>query len=136
MTISLRSRSDTDMLPTIFVASIFASIFSGLWVLTSNQGFVLLPFDLAYSVSLGVFQIGLGFLLFTLGARHLPAIELTLLSLTEIIIGPILVWIGIGEIPTRTTLLGGTIIIAAIVIMAVLSSTQPDKNRSIEAPFT
>lgn len=136
MTISLRSRSDTDMLPAIFFASIFASIFSGICILSSNQGFVLLPLDLAYSVSLGIFQIGLGFLLFTLGARHLPAIDLTLLSLTEIIVGPILVWIGIGEIPTHATLLGGVIIIAAIVIMAVLSRTQPEKSHSVETPFS
>ena len=49
-----------------------------LGLLGLGQGFLLLPLDLAYSISLGTFQIGLGFLLFTLGAWHLPAVELTL----------------------------------------------------------
>ena len=95
------------MLPTILYASLFASLFAAVAITASHDGFDLLPIDLTYSISLGIFQIGLGFLLFTLGARHLPAVELNLLSLTEIIVGPILVWIVIGEIPINSTLIGG-----------------------------
>ena len=124
------------MLPTILYASLFASVFSALGIVTSHENFALLPTDLGYSISLGVFQIGLGFLLFTLGARHLPAVDLTLLSLTEIIVGPILVWIGIGEIPTYSTLIGGAIIISAIIIMGILGATQSDYAASVKTKFT
>ena len=86
--------------------------------------------------SLGIFQIGLGFLLFTLGARHLPAVELNLLALTEIILGPILVWIGIGEIPSNATLIGGAIIISAIVAIAILGATQSKHPVKVETPFS
>ena len=65
----------------------------------------------------------------------LTAIKLTLLSLTEIIIGPMLVWVGIGEIPTRTNLFGGVIIIVTIVIMAALGDTQLKKIHRAGSPF-
>lgn len=136
MTISLRSRTDTDMLPTILYASLFASLFAGAAIIALHEGFVLLPIDLTYSISLGIFQIGLGFLLFTLGARHLPAVELNLLALTEIILGPILVWIGIGEIPSNATLIGGAIIISAIVVIAILGATQSKQPVKVETPFS
>jgi drug/metabolite transporter (DMT)-like permease len=135
MAVSLRSRADTDMLPTILYASVFASLVAAVAIVASHDGFNLLPLDLTYSISLGIFQIGLGFLLFTLGARHLPAVELSLLSLTEIIVGPILVWIGIGEIPTNATLVGGAIIISSIVVIAILGATQSKYLAKIQKPF-
>lgn len=136
MAISLRSKTDTDMLPTVLYASLFASLFAAFAIVASHEGFVLIQIDLMYSVSLGIFQIGLGFLLFTLGARHLPAVELNLLSLTEIIVGPILVWIGIGEIPTTSTLVGGAIIIFAIVVIAILGATESKRTAIIKTPFS
>ena len=125
MTISLRSRPGIDMLPTILHASLLASVFSALVILFTNQSFSLIPIDLGYSVSLGVFQIGLGFLLFTQGAKHLPAAELSLLSLTEIIVGPLLVWLVIHEIPNTSTLIGGAIIISAIMVVAIVQISKP-----------
>jgi len=133
MTISLRYQKNVDKLPTILYGSIFASVFSLVGVLIYQDGFRLLPMDLIYSVSLGIFQIGFGFLLFTAGARHLLAVELTLLSLTEIIVGPILVWIGIGEIPTKATMIGGSIIISAIILVAIfgsINSQAPGQHQS------
>jgi len=65
----------------------------------------------------------------------LIAIKLALFSLPEIIIGPRLVWVGIGKIPTRTTLFSGVIIIVTIVIMAVLGDTQRKKIHRAGSPF-
>ena len=70
----------------------------------------------------GIFQIGLGFVLFTAGAKYLQAVELTLLSLTEVIAGPIIVWIVISEIPSTPSLTGGALILAAIILMALMAS--------------
>ena len=71
---------------------------------------------------MGWFQIGLGFVLFTAGAKYLQAVELTLLSLTEVIAGPIIVWIVISEIPSTPSLTGGALILAAIILMALMAS--------------
>ena len=55
-----------------------------------------------------------GLLIYTAGSRHLPAAELALLALTEVVLGPIWVWLGIGETPSLATLSGGAVVLAAI----------------------
>lgn len=136
MTISLRSQVGSDMLPTILYASFFASVVSAFGIISSGNQFDLLPLDLIYSISLGIFQVGLGFILFTYAAHHLPAVELTLLSLTEIILGPILVWIGIGELPTSATMIGGVFIFVAIVLIAILGTQQRTHTTGVKTPFS
>ena len=97
----------------------------------TGSGLIVTPIDLVYSSSMGIFQVGAGFMLFTIGARHLLAVELTLLSLTEIIAGPILVWMFIGEIPSWGAFAGGFLILGAIVAMALLgASTTATASRT------
>ena len=128
LTITLRMRRTTDMLPAILFASLFATLFALTGMLWDGDSLILTPKDLSLSVSLGVFQVGLGFMLYTAGSRHLPAVELTLLSLTEVIVGPILAWLGADEVPSTTTLAGGALILLAIVTLAVLGQRhQPAK---------
>ena len=62
--------------------------------------------------------------MFTLGARHVPAAELTLLSLTELALAPIWVWLAVGEVPSGSTLLGGAIIIGAIAYQALYGTRR------------
>ena len=59
-------------------------------------------------------QIGLGLTLYTLGSRHIAAAELTLLSMTEVLLGPLWVWLVFGEVPAALTLLGGAIVLSAV----------------------
>ena len=128
LTITLRMRRSTDMLPAILFASLFATLFALTGMLWDGDSLILIPKDLSLSISLGVFQVGLGFMLYTAGSRHLPAVELTLLSLTEVIVGPILAWLGADEVPSTTTLAGGALILLAIVTLAVLGQRhQPAK---------
>ena len=129
LTITLRMRRSTDMLPAILFASLFATLFALTGMLWDGDSLILIPKDLSLSISLGVFQVGLGFMLYTAGSRHLPAVELTLLSLTEVIVGPILAWLGADEVPSTTTLAGGALILLAIVTLAVLGQRhQPAKT--------
>jgi drug/metabolite transporter (DMT)-like permease len=120
LTITLRMRRTIDMLPAILFASLFATLFALTGMLWDGNSLILTPKDLSLSISLGVFQVGLGFMLYTAGSKHLPAVELTLLSLTEVIVGPILAWLGADEVPSTTTLAGGALILLAIVTLAVL----------------
>jgi DME family drug/metabolite transporter len=84
---------------------------------------LLTPRDLALCAVMGAAQVGCGLALFTLGARHVPVAELTLLSLTELALAPIWVWLALGEVPSGYTLIGGAIIVTAIVFHA-LSGTR------------
>ena len=131
MTITLRANHTNDLLPTIFLASITATIFALIMMIIRSDAFILQTMDWIYSSGMGIFQIGLGFLLFTSGARHLKAVEMTLLSLTEIIAGPFLVWIFLDESPSKAALSGGTLILGAIVVLAILGSNSEEENSKV-----
>jgi drug/metabolite transporter (DMT)-like permease len=72
--------------------------------------------DLAYLVLLGAVQMGLGLALFTVGARLIAAAEVALITLLEVVLGPLWVWLAFGETPDTATLVGGAIVVLAVVI--------------------
>ena len=113
-TIALRWGKLEDMLPAVFLAGIFAIAVSGLICLWRGYGFDLPSNDILIAVCLGVFQVGLGLVIFTIGSRVVPASELALLSMTEVLLGPLWVWIFIGETASLYTLVGGAILLLAI----------------------
>ncbi|MEE9595187.1 MAG: DMT family transporter, partial [Acidiferrobacterales bacterium] len=98
----------------------FASIIAGTVILATGIGFVVSGYDLSLCATLGIGQIGCGLILFTIGSRYVPAAELALLSLTEVVLGPLWVWIGVGEVPSLWTFLGGVIVLAAVTGRALL----------------
>jgi drug/metabolite transporter (DMT)-like permease len=72
--------------------------------------------DVFWLATLGIGQIGLGFALLTVGARLIPAAQVGLITLLEVVLGPLWVWLALDERPSTLTLAGGAIVIAAIVI--------------------
>jgi drug/metabolite transporter (DMT)-like permease len=72
--------------------------------------------DFLWLAALGIGQIGLGFALLTVGARLIPAAQVGLITLLEVVLGPLWVWLALNERPTTLTLVGGAIVIVAIVI--------------------
>ncbi|MGB7270187.1 MAG: DMT family transporter, partial [Albidovulum sp.] len=113
-TVALRWGRTGEMLPSVFLSGLFAVVvtfgicqFSGLSVALSLQ-------DGAISMGMGVFQVGAGLILYTLGSRSLPAAELALLSLAEVLLGPLWVWLFLGETASFNTLIGGAVLLAAI----------------------
>jgi drug/metabolite transporter (DMT)-like permease len=81
--------------------------------------------DLMLLAGLGIGQIGLGLIFLTIGARLIPAAEVALITLLEIVLGPLWVWIALSEQPSATTLAGGAIVLAAVVIQAVGAPDEP-----------
>ncbi len=109
--VALRYGRQVDMLPTACVAGVVTAAVSG----AIAESYVYTAGDLALSATMGVVQVGIGMILFTMGSRHLPAAELTLLSLTEVVLGPLWVWLAMDEAPNALTLAGGAIVFAAII---------------------
>ena len=72
--------------------------------------------DIGWLAALGIGQIGLGFALLTVGARLIPAAQVGLITLLEVVLGPLWVWLALDERPSTLTLVGGAIVIVAIVI--------------------
>ena len=80
--------------------------------------------DLGLLVALGVGQIGLGLVFLTIGGRLIPAAEVALITLLEVVLGPLWVWIFLSEQPSAATLAGGAIVLAAVAIQAGGASGQ------------
>ena len=72
----------------------------------------------------GRFVPGAGLVLYTIGSKTVPAAELTLLSLAEVVLAPLWVWLAIGEVPTHYTMIGGAILLLAIAGNALLGARQ------------
>jgi drug/metabolite transporter (DMT)-like permease len=83
--------------------------------------------DLAFLVLLGVGQMGLGLAFLTVGARLIPAAEVALITLLEVVLGPLWVWIAFAEKPALTALIGGIVVILAV----LLQTTQRMQPRAM-----
>ena len=112
--VALRSNKTQDMMPAIFLSGVFAVVIAGTMCLSVGLTFELPANDIAISLCLGVFQLGLGLTLFTVGSKVVPAAELALLSMSEVVLGPIWVWLALGETAAFSTLLGGGVLLGAI----------------------
>jgi drug/metabolite transporter (DMT)-like permease len=81
--------------------------------------------DVLALAALGAGQIGLGLVFLTIGARLIPAAQVALISLLEVVLGPLAVWLAIGERPTTATLVGGVIVVLAVLIQAGARTPAP-----------
>jgi drug/metabolite transporter (DMT)-like permease len=113
-TVALRWGKSGEMLPAVFLSGVYAIIITGVICLAIGAPLILSWNDGGIAMGMGVFQVGAGLILYTLGSKTVPAAELTLLSLAEVLLGPLWVWLFLGETITAYTLIGGTILLAAI----------------------
>ncbi len=117
--VALRWGKDDEMLPAVFLSGCFAIIITFLICLFLKQSLSLSFRDIAISFSMGIFQVGGGLVLYTIGSKALSAADLTLLSLAEVVLGPVWVWLFLGELASNNTLIGGSILLLAIITNAV-----------------
>ena len=114
--ISLRWRKETPKFTTVAVAGLFCAIFSTI-VLTFADANFLTTFRNSSLSALHGLLVCSGLILYSMGSKNLPAADLTLLSLTEVIGGIFWVWLpifGINEVPSNNTIIGGFIITFAL----------------------
>ena len=113
-TIALRWGRSENMLPAVCFGGTFTVVVAGGMCLGLGQSLALPLNDLALSLGLGVFQLGTGLTVYTLGSRSVPAAEIALLSMTEVLLGPFWVWLFLGELAGPYTLAGGALLLGAI----------------------
>jgi drug/metabolite transporter, DME family len=118
-TVALRWGKSGEMLPSVFLSGLFAIVITSVICLSLGLGFALSLNDTGIALGMGVFQVGAGLVLYTLGSKSVPAVELTLLSMAEVLLGPVWVWLFLGETAARSTLIGGFLLLAAITGNAV-----------------
>ena len=116
--VALRWGKDDEMLPSVFLSGCFAIIITFLICLFFKQSLSVSFQDIAISFSMGIFQVGGGLVLYTIGSKALSAADLTLLSLAEVVLGPVWVWLFLGELASNNTLIGGGVLLLAIITNA------------------
>ena len=106
----LRKKREIDMLPATCIGGLVMGGVAGFFadnLIVSNH-------DLVIALLMGCVQFGIGFMCFTIATRYILASEVALFSLTESILGPIWVWIGVGEKPSILTLIGSAIVLVCV----------------------
>jgi drug/metabolite transporter (DMT)-like permease len=109
-----RHRRDISMAPALCLSQALVLVAVGPLAHPGTVGL----HDLLLIVVLGVGQIGLGLAFLTIGARLIPAAEVALITLLEVVLGPLWVWLVLSERPSATTLAGGTVVVAAVALQA------------------
>ena len=113
-TITLRWGRLEDMMPAVVLGGLFSMIVAALVLAVQGEGLAVLPRDGAIAMAMGALQLAIGMALYTLGSRVIPAAELTLLSMVEVLLAPVWVWLLLGETATAGTFLGGAVLMAAV----------------------
>jgi drug/metabolite transporter (DMT)-like permease len=111
-----RHRRDVSMAPATGLAQLMLLLAAAPVALAGNTS-VGVP-DVLWLALFGAGQIGLGLILLTIGARLIPAAQVALISLLEVVLGPLWVWLAVGERPGAGTLVGGAIVVAAVIVQA------------------
>lgn len=112
--VAIRYARGTDLIPAVAVSGFLAA----LMVVPLLPGYAISLHDLGFAMLQGVLISGLCNGLYTICARHLPAAELTLLSLLESVLSPLWVWLVINEVPSELTLVGGAVVLSAVALQA------------------
>lgn len=113
-----RHRRDVSMAPATCLSQLLVLLVAAPFVAPGAAG----SLDLVLLAALGITQIGLGFVFLTIGGRLIPAGEVALITLLEIVLGPLWVWMFLSEEPPTATLIGGAIVLGAVLLEA---RTQP-----------
>jgi drug/metabolite transporter (DMT)-like permease len=111
----IRGKRSVDMLPATCLSGIVMAGVAAVFI----ESLVISNHDLAIAIIMGCLQFGIGFWCFTVASRYIMASEVALFSLTESILGPIWVWIGIGEEPSRLTLMGSAVVLVSVVAYCI-----------------
>jgi len=120
--VTLRWRKETPKFTTVAVAGLFCFVFASIMILITQQPF----FSTSYNSSMFSLHGSLvcfGLILYSIGSKAIPAAELTLLSLTEVIGGIFWVWLplfGINEIPSTYTIVGGFFLFISLVYYSLI----------------
>ena len=127
-TVIVRRNRHVNMLPTLLVSTVLIVFIAGV---TRYHSLTISTDDLVLCVVWGGVLSGFTSVCFIVASRHLAAAELTLFMLLEFALGPVWVWLFMNEIPSRWTLLGGSLVVLAVVTRALVELRQPLSSGSV-----
>jgi len=122
-TVIVRRHREVRMTAAAGLASVFSALFAWPPARPLEAG----PADLALLALFGAAQLGFGLVLFTAGARLIPVADASLIAVLESVLGPVWVWLALGETPAPAALVGGAIILAALVVHTALEQRETSR---------
>jgi drug/metabolite transporter (DMT)-like permease len=114
------SAAKLDLIPAVMLGGALSCLIA----LPFALPFSATPRDLALLAFLGFFQLALPCMFLVLASRALLAPEIALLGLLEVVLGPLWVWLGAGEVPAESTVLGGIVVLGALVANELYTARQ------------
>ena len=108
----VRKYPTVDMVPAQFVAGVFALLIGYLM----SEKIMISPNDIFLGFLAGFLQLGLGFIFITIGAQRTPSAMVGIIMLTEAVLGPLWAWMFINEQPPFIVIIGGSIVIFAVLL--------------------
>lgn len=118
-TVALRRGRAGDMLPAVVIGGALSALVAFAVITLSGASLVVPPRDVGLALIMGAVILGGGMAAYTAGSRALPAVELTLLSMVEVMLAPVWVFLLLSEKASASTLLGGAILLTAILFNAL-----------------
>ena len=112
----IRKYPHVDMIPLQLIAGIVAMIVGYLIAGKINISY----HDIFLGFLAGFFQLGFGFIFITIGARKTPSAVVGIIMITEAVLGPLWAWMFVNENPPMTALIGGSVIIFAVLLQFFL----------------
>jgi len=116
----IRKYPNTDMIPLQFIAGLGALVIGYLF----SSKIIISAHDIFLGFLAGSLQVGLGFIFITIGARSTPSALVGIIMLTEAVLGPLWAWLFANENPPLVVLIGGTIIIFAVLLQFFNSKVE------------
>jgi len=110
--LTVRKYPSVDMIPLQLIAGIGAVVIGYLF----SSKIIISSHDIFLGFVAGFFQVGFGFIFITIGAKTTPSALVGIIMLTEAILGPLWAWLFINETPPLVVLVGGTIVLSAVLL--------------------
>ncbi len=124
MTLAMRARPEAEAAVIVLLGALFNAMLTFPVVLAGGRFWIGLH-DAAIAMTLGAVILGIGLGLYSRGSRGVPAADLALVSMLEVLLAPVWVWLVLGETATQGTLLGGAILLAALAFNALAATRAP-----------
>ncbi|MCU0899657.1 MAG: DMT family transporter [Cypionkella sp.] len=133
-TIALRWGRLSDMLPAVVLGGLFSMAAAALALGVTGQPLWVPSRDIAIALAMGAGILASGMALYTAGSRVIPAAELTLLSMVEVLLAPLWVFVVLGETASAGTWVGGAVLLAAVALNALSGARRRPPGLPVDQP--
>jgi drug/metabolite transporter, DME family len=133
--VALRWGRVADMTPAILLGGLFSMIAAAIVLAVQGSPILVSTHDIITAMAIGAVILATGLALYTLGSRVIPAADLTLISMVEVMLAPLWVWLFMNETASAGTFVGGAILLVAVAFNAIAGARAPPSQGVAPTPL-